>query len=40
MSGERAALGQAVDGPADSIAGRVVFLKLFGGKNKKRKDRD
>lgn len=33
-------VGQAVDGPADSIAGRVVFLKLFGGKNKKRKDRD
>lgn len=35
-------IGQALEGPADSIAGRVVFLKLFGNKNKKkaRKDRD
>lgn len=25
-------IGQAIEGPADSIAARIVFLKLFGGK--------
>lgn len=30
-------IGQALDGPADSIAARIVFLKLFGQKAKKKK---
>lgn len=30
-------IGQAIEGPADGIAARVVFLKLFGQKGKKKK---
>lgn len=32
-------IGQALAGPGDGIAARVVFLKLFGNKNKGKKNR-
>ena len=30
-------IGQALDGPGDGIAARIVFLKLFGDKNKRKR---